>query len=848
MKRSKLLACLLVLILCFGMLPSAVLAEAPAEEPPKGRLGSGVFDFRQGEALNALLREAENLPDAYDLRRVDTDGDGEADACYVTPVRLQNPYGTCWGFSVVGAAESSLLSSGLAAADGYDENTLDLSEKHVAFFATSSIDDPTDPQYGEGTHFRKLSPIEQESYSYRYNTGGVTYMATSLFASGIGPLLEREFDPETGELVENEYAYKGANGEVAYWVVATQYGDDGKAIPESYRQEPVWYSNEDDWYMPDEYRFRQDYRLKDSLILPCPNGEDENGDYEFHPEAVEVIKQQIATYHRAVSISFEAESYLPGQDTSGKKFMSENWAHYTNVQGYSNHAVTIVGYDDNYPRTNFNSSTAEGGSAQPEGDGAFLVKNSWGSEMNDFPTNGFRHWGLLNGLDNAPYDPDAKPKEGNKATGYFWISYYDRSLSDPEAFIIDKDFGEAGYLYIDQMDFINAMYFLDFAPFDGSDCQMANVLTAKATSRLREISVLTAYPGTKVAYDVYLLGEDFTDPTDGILIEKGEATFEYGGYHRIELESKQVLSKGQQYAVVIRETEACDYVCYSAAYNRESQNLYNTGVVNPGESFFCEGGVWMDASESETQEELLSCYPGYTLEIDNFPIKAYLEPITYPDGESRQVFNGYLTINNWAEGNPGTFKLVAGESKTLTAEFRGIGKDMPASWNPTFEWVSTDGSVLKIENSTPGKGQAVITGLKPGVTQLVVYAGDGEKDASHEYADNYGVRVLTICVYENPDDFPAELQYPGVGHVGGEPACIVDVYCKPNASGVVAYGARYDADGRFLGVETMEVAPGETEEFSMLFDGASEVRFFVLDDAGAPACKSEVLLLSEIPQ
>ena len=37
----------------------------------------------------------------------------------------------------------------------------------------------------------------------------------------------------------------------------------------------------------------------------------------------------------------------------------------------SNHEVTIVGWDDNYPRASF--------SALPPGDGAFLCKNSWGT-------------------------------------------------------------------------------------------------------------------------------------------------------------------------------------------------------------------------------------------------------------------------------------------------------------------------------------------------------------------------------------------------------------------------------------------------------------------------------------
>ena len=54
----------------------------------------------------------------------------------------------------------------------------------------------------------------------------------------------------------------------------------------------------------------------------------------------------------------------------------------------TNHLVAIVGWDDNYSKTNFNDT--------PSGNGAYLVRNSWGTGWGD--------------------------------KGYFWMSYYDKSL------------------------------------------------------------------------------------------------------------------------------------------------------------------------------------------------------------------------------------------------------------------------------------------------------------------------------------------------------------------------------------------------------------------------------------
>lgn len=416
-------------VLCLGLLPGAAFATEPESAPP--RLRSSAFSFLKGSGARVSLQE--NSPSSFDLRHVPTEGGGEAS--FVTPVKLQNPFGTCWGFSAAAASESSLLSSGLAAELGCDVNTLDLSEKHIAYFANSYIDDPDSAQYGEGVHFKSIPKGEESSQAYKYETGGFTTMVTGVFASGIGPVLEKYLDPETGALEEDPlWAYRGKRGEAAYWEAATQYDDHNKPVESSYRSVPVWYSNQDDWSIPSEDRFAQDFRLKDSFVLPDPAGYDwdpEAGAYVYHyqPEAVEAIKEQLVTYHRAVSVNFCAESYLPGQDTTGKKYMSEKWAHFTNdTSEYTNHAVTIVGYDDNYPASNFDSTTEKGNPAQPEGNGAFLIKNSWGSELNDFPTNGYRHWGLLDGQDGVPYDPDAQPEPGMRATGYFWISYYDRTL------------------------------------------------------------------------------------------------------------------------------------------------------------------------------------------------------------------------------------------------------------------------------------------------------------------------------------------------------------------------------------------------------------------------------------
>ena len=95
--------------------------------------GNAAFNFTSEKSHKKGAMGSDGLPTKYDLR----------DLGYVTPVKSQSPYGTCWGFSAIAAAESSLLSSGIAKPEDMDETgTLNLSEKHLTYFAYQAIDDP----------------------------------------------------------------------------------------------------------------------------------------------------------------------------------------------------------------------------------------------------------------------------------------------------------------------------------------------------------------------------------------------------------------------------------------------------------------------------------------------------------------------------------------------------------------------------------------------------------------------------------------------------------------------------------------------------------------------------------
>jgi len=605
---------------------------------------------------------ADTFPEKFDLR----------ERGVVTPVRSQSPWGTCWSFATMAAGEASILNAlGMTAEEYFAQNgeEMDLSEKHLAWFTTTALPGtedypegayPYDPgQAGEGVYPAPDSDVTA------YDYGGNYFFAASSLADGVGVVKEalapygdsqgrRDSDGDWSLPEELRYTQsfelKNANvlpapawvdrdGNYLYRPEATEAIKSellkGHAVgisfcadvsmpsePEAVRARLLSRYGDTDRVSKEELSDYVDLRAgildPDTLsdddlqrymeIALKVNKVDENpyADADLSREqTIRVLKSRYfgkAYKDLVAKEEYDAEhTYL---NFSGDK--SDIFAHYTFEHVKSNHAVTVVGWDDSFPASAFREGH------QPPEDGAWIVKNSWGTD-----------WGK---------------------DGYFWLSYYDQSLGGIESFeyVVDADNRLMDHLSLLSYDHMPAPI-ISSTLFE-QPVYTANIFKVEEDSVLQYVSAMTGDLNTSVTVSVYLLRDGAVEPTDGKLLESATQQFGFAGYHRLELDEKLALSSGSRIGIVVLErVPTADGVRYALTntsglgekapevfnerHKDDGQALkrYCKAVVNPGESLISfRHGSWIDwtsAIESFQNNGDCAC-----MAYDNLPIKAYLYP------------------------------------------------------------------------------------------------------------------------------------------------------------------------------------------------------------------------------
>ena len=593
-------------------------------------------------ATDSAAAYSKKLPKKYDLR-----GKG-----LITPVKNQNPYGSCWAFGGIAAAESSILK---AKKTTYRKSKLDLSEKHVAWFVYQRISKNEDKrQVGEG-----LIPLNKDESIY--DVGGQTAYITTVFSSGSGPMPESYFpymgkkgltDYDVYKNNKDENIKKFKDGALEMYKVMKKEGETfpefikrimGETVVDAddYAEKQYYkalhnlddpyengYSETDDWTIP---RLNKDgdpnrnlyagWTMKDGNVLPAFSVRSKNEKWKkVSKTGMKAVKRELMNGH-AVSMSILSDNAQPGEKIKGKYINLKTWAHYTYKNGETNHSVCIVGWNDNYSRKNFNKGH------RPPKNGAWIVKNSWGAETADakqVSPSGKEinkgKWGI-------------KDKSG-KHTGYFYVSYYDKTIETPESMTFNFDFNKYNDFYCTQYDYMPAAAFIILK--SKRKIKSANIFKGEAGSSLHSVSARTARMNTKVRFDVYKLHKNARKPTQGKKVRSFKRKYTYAGFHRVKLKKKLYIRKGEKYSVVVtqyyKKNGKKRYAVPVAAgigkktAKKHGAPAYFNAVVNKGESFICTKGKWTDWKVYKNKKSVkrkIKKENDLVPRMDNFAIKAY---------------------------------------------------------------------------------------------------------------------------------------------------------------------------------------------------------------------------------
>ena len=500
---KSLLALILVLAMVASLLPTIASAAPVSQDPTEDRIshGTGLLPaIVRGQTRHASSDASvqnshpltETLPSAYDSR----------DYGYVTPVKDQGNYNTCWAFGTAAACEAYMIKHGIhVGEDGpvADQN-LNLSEYHLAYYTYTDAYDAEGMLTGDKTYFLSSHPN-----------------GSFLEAGGTGELVSYPLMRWTGLADESDPAlvYGAANS-----------GGLGA-----------------------EHAYQNNVAHVQSAK-------------HFFGENIDEVKRHIMEYgagSMGVRVSNASGTAYHGgvNTTNGTICWIQSAVAYQDAGFYyADHDVTVVGWDDNYSKDNFNQGY------RPTNNGAWIVKNSWGTDI------------------------------GND--GYFYVSYEDSATraSYISFFTVEEvDNFDHNYQYDGSGNYYNSH---EMSTGDA----VAQVFTANGNETLEAIALALYGDNTDYTLNIYT-GCSTDDPTSGSLALTQTGNIDYWGYQTVYLNSPVTLSAGQRFSVVLTFSGADINVAYDTTL--QENQYYLMGLIHmthPNTSYFKAAGdaAWTNKS------------------------------------------------------------------------------------------------------------------------------------------------------------------------------------------------------------------------------------------------------------
>lgn len=387
------------------------------------------------------------------------------------------------------------------------------------------------------------------------------------------------------------------------------------------------------------------------------------------------VKQAITDYG-ALSISY----YAYGGSSSNKYYNSSTAGYYCyDSNTGTNHAVTVVGWDDNYSKDNFPT--------EPEGDGAWIVRNSWGSYFGE--------------------------------NGYFYLSYYDKSTK-VEGYAVEAQTSD-NYDNNYQYDGTGWFSYMGYSGYGGTN-KYANVFTAKANeSKAENIEAVSfedySSAGCKYNISIYTNLTDVSDPESGTLecTQSGQTTFD--GAYTIKLNNPVYVEDGTTFSVVVElisSTNNGPYMVSDTTYNGSWFSCESAALENQSYIYRPYDSSWVDYGKRENK---------------NFRIKAYTD-----NSDIKTVAVESVSLDKT--------EAVLKEKETVKLNATVLPENAD---NKNVHFTSDNDAVATVDDN------GLVTALSSGEAVITVITEDGKKTAQCKITvEKEIIQLKTITITNAP--------------------------------------------------------------------------------------------------
>ena len=345
----------------------------------------------------------------------------------------------------------------------------------------------------------------------------------------------------------------------------------------------------------------------------------------------------------------------------------------------------LVGWDDNFPKENFNSA------CRPSSNGAWLVRNSWGGD-------------------------------GYSRYGYFWLSYEDAGLlSRDKVVAYDADNTTFNRTYA---------YFRNFHPGARATVPAGTIVRTSFTAVTGEVIKAIGFETNSAEFTAYVT------VTAGDQSATGSINTSFAGFYTIDLNNELVVSPGTEVTVELSFSKEVRLFIENPKAE-EYSTLYMSNTCTRGFDMIYSYGL----SNHVNYDPMIMMY---TSNIELIDISLNLSSLDMNVGE-RQTLTAITTPavvsdNNFTWSSSNSYVASVDSNGQVSAKHVGKaiitvtasnGKSASCAVTVTFEPLPDkieDGKILLYRMYNPNSGEHFWTGSGQEVADLVNAGWDFEGD------------------------------------------------------------------------------------------------------------------------